>query len=203
MTFKCQIKSIYASLYVDRTSLIVQSVKNLPAMQETQVRFLGQGRSFGEGNGNPLQYSCLGNPTDREAWRAIVHGVSRIQYHLATKQQIKKIKMWYYSCRTLCNPVDRSLCPENSPGRNTGMGCHFLLQGIFPTQGWSLGLLHCRQMLYHLSHQGNPYQCQININWDIIPKVNVQSGETGTFLSSLVECKAILESTRADWNQAV
>ena len=40
MTFKCQIKSIYASLYVDRTSLIVQSVKNLPAMQETQVQFL-------------------------------------------------------------------------------------------------------------------------------------------------------------------
>ena len=34
-------------------------------------------------------------------------------------------------------------------------GCHFLLQGIFPTQGLSPGLLHCRQMLYHLSHQGS------------------------------------------------
>ena len=34
-------------------------------------------------------------------------------------------------------------------------GCHFLLQGIFPTQGLNPGLLHCRQMLYHLSHQGN------------------------------------------------
>ena len=40
MTFKCQFKSIYASLYVDRASLIVQLVKNLPAMQETQVQFL-------------------------------------------------------------------------------------------------------------------------------------------------------------------
>ena len=40
--------------------------------------------------------------------------------------------------------------------QNTGVGCHFLLQRIFPTQGSNLGLLHCRQMLYHLSHQGIP-----------------------------------------------
>ena len=39
---------------------------------------------------------------------------------------------------------------------NTGVGCHSLLQGIFPTQGSNLGLLHCRQILYHLSHQGSP-----------------------------------------------
>ena len=38
------------------------------------------------------------------------------------------------------------------------MGCHFLLQGIFLTQGLNLGLLHRRQVLYHLSHQGNPMQ---------------------------------------------
>ena len=37
------------------------------------------------------------------------------------------------------------------------MGGHFLLQGIFPTQGSNLGLLHCRQILYHLSHQGSPF----------------------------------------------
>ena len=36
------------------------------------------------------------------------------------------------------------------------MGCHFLLQGIFPTQGSNLGFLHFRQSLYHLSHQGKP-----------------------------------------------
>ena len=36
------------------------------------------------------------------------------------------------------------------------MGCHSLLQGIFPTQGWNPGLLHCRRTLYHLSHQGSP-----------------------------------------------
>ena len=44
----------------------------------------------------------------------------------------------------------------DSPGKNTGVGCHFLLQGIFLTQESNLGLLHCRQTLYHLSHQGSP-----------------------------------------------
>ena len=40
---------------------------------------------IGEGNGNPLQYSCLGNPTDRKAWWATVHGVARFKYGLVTK----------------------------------------------------------------------------------------------------------------------
>ena len=47
----------------------------------------------------------------------------------------------------------RLLCPRNSPGKNTGVGCHFLLQGIFLTQGSSLDLLLCRQIFYHQSHQ--------------------------------------------------
>ena len=62
-----------------RAPLMAQRVKNALAMQETQetqVRFPGQERSPGEGNGNSLQYSCLGNPTDRGAWRATVHGVT-------------------------------------------------------------------------------------------------------------------------------
>ena len=60
------------------------------------------------------------------------------------------------SCLTLCNPMDCSL-PDtsvhgDSPGKNTGVDCHALLQGIFPTQGSSPGLLHGRQILYRLSH---------------------------------------------------
>ena len=43
----------------------------------------------------------------------------------------------------------------NSPGQNTGVGCHSLLHGIFPTQGSNPGLLHCRQILYCVSHQGS------------------------------------------------
>ena len=55
---------------------MAQMVKNLPAMQEIQVSFPGLGRSPGEGNGSPLQYSCLENSTARGAWRATVHGVT-------------------------------------------------------------------------------------------------------------------------------
>ena len=58
-------------------SLVAQIVKSLPAMQETWVRSLGWEDSLGEGNGNPLQYPSLGNPTDRGAWWAIVHGVAK------------------------------------------------------------------------------------------------------------------------------
>ena len=47
--------------------------------------------------------------------------------------------------------------PWNSPGQNTGVGCHSLLQGIFPTQGLNPGLPHCRQILYQLSHQGSRF----------------------------------------------
>ena len=50
----------------------------------------------------------------------------------------------------------RLLCPWDSPGQNTGVGSHSLLQGIFPTQGLNPHLLRCRQILHHLSHQGSP-----------------------------------------------
>ena len=46
-------------------------------------------------------------------------------------------------------------CPQNFPGKNTRVGCHSLLQGIFPIQGSNPRLLHCRQILYCLSHQGS------------------------------------------------
>ena len=58
-----------------------------------------------------------------------------------------------------CDPwtvAARALCPCDSPGKNTGVGCHSLLQGLFPTQELNPGLLHCRQLLYHLNHQGSP-----------------------------------------------
>ena len=45
----------------------------------------------------------------------------------------------------------RLLCPWKSPDQNIGVGCHSYLEGIFPIQGSNLGLLHCRQILYHLN----------------------------------------------------
>ena len=58
-------------------------VKNLPAMQETRVRSLGLEDSLGEGNGNPLQYSCWENPMDRGAWQATAQGVAKSQTRLS------------------------------------------------------------------------------------------------------------------------
>ena len=61
-----------------------------------------------------------------------------------------------FSCSVVSNSVRpyglwpaRLLCPWNFPGKNTGVSCHFLLQGIFPTQGSNPLLLNCRQILYH------------------------------------------------------
>jgi len=53
-------------------------------------------------------------------------------------------------------------CPPvhgDSPGKNTGVGCHPLFYEIFSTQGSNPGFLHCRQFFYHLSHQGSPKRC--------------------------------------------
>ena len=77
--------------------------------------------------------------------------------HTTPKQPIKRVKVLVAQlCPTLCNPVDCSpaslLCPWDTQGKE--MGCYFLLLGIFLTQGLNAGLLHCRQILYHLSHQG-------------------------------------------------
>ena len=68
-------------------SLIAHLVKNLPAMQKTWVRFPGLGRSPGEGNGNPLHYSCLEIPMDRGAWQATVSGHARVRHDLVTNYQ--------------------------------------------------------------------------------------------------------------------
>ena len=66
----------------------VSVVKNSPASTGDSGSIPGSRRSPGEGNGNPLQYSSPGNPMDRGAWRATVHGVARVRHDLATKQQI-------------------------------------------------------------------------------------------------------------------
>ena len=57
--------------------------KNLPANAGDVGLIPGLGRSPEEGNGNRLQYSCLGNPMDRETYRAVVHGVTKSQTHLS------------------------------------------------------------------------------------------------------------------------
>ena len=64
------------------------------------------------------------------------------------------------SCLILCDPMDGSQPGSSvhgdSTGKNTGVGYHVLLQGIFPTQRSNPSLLNFRRILYHLSHQGSP-----------------------------------------------
>ena len=62
---------------------------------------------------------------------------------------------------------------KNSPDKNTGVGSHSLLQGIFPTQRLNQGLLHCRPILYCLSHQGSPIYVRICIIYILIHTYNI------------------------------
>ena len=66
---------------------------------------------------------------------------------------------------TVLGPV--FLHPWDFPGKNTGVGCHFLLQEIFLTQGLNSGLPHCKQILYRLSHQGSHIKKKKNILFHI------------------------------------
>ena len=111
---------------------------------------------------------------DREAWHAVVHWVAKSWTRLSNWTELNVILVsscnifsyrWYsicsvtQSCPTLWPhglQHTRLLCPWNSPGQNTGVGSRSLLQEIFPIQWSNPGLLDCRQILYHLSHQGSP-----------------------------------------------
>ena len=64
-------------------------------------------------------------------------------------------------CLTHYDSMDCNPCPWDFPGRNIGMGSHFLLQGIFPTQGLNLCLLHWQADSLPLSHQGSPIPCSV------------------------------------------
>ena len=88
--------------------------------------------------------------------------------HIYTHIYISEVKVAQLR-PTLCDPMDCSLPGSsvhgilqesqwriNLNGKNTGVGSCLLLQGLFPTQGLNPGLPHCRQILYHLRHQGNP-----------------------------------------------
>ena len=135
----------------------------------------GLGSSPGRGHSNPLEYSCLENPMDKGACWATFHGVAtswtrlkQLSKHVQHLIQLKfdiKIRILILGCVLVAQLSDslqprglqptRFLCSWNSSGKNTGVGCLSFLQGIFPNWYQYSGLLHCRQILYHLSHQGN------------------------------------------------
>ena len=88
----------------------------------------------------------------QEMEKTYMFGIMLIE-HLETALKVKVKVLVAQLCLTLCYGL---LCPWNPLGKNTGGGCHALLQEIFPTQGSNLDLPHCRQILYHLGHQGSP-----------------------------------------------
>ena len=89
-----------------------------------------------------------------QKWHTNSHQVCKILVNINVLCLVTQLYL------TLCGPVDCSppsfSVHEDSPGKKTGVGCHSLLQGIFPTQGSNPGLSHCGWILYHLSHQGSP-----------------------------------------------
>ena len=97
----------------------------------------------------------------------------------------KQLILWAQSCQTAqthrLEPT-RLLSPWDFPGKDTGRGCHFLLQGTFPTQGSNLGLLHCRQILYlyRLSHREAHLECRPETSHSLVTHVK------GEFWSLLI-----------------
>ena len=119
-----------------------------------------------------------GNPSWKDAlilslfsWEPLIQGQSKrigSNWRFHTQICILRTQVWCVSRRKKksntfvqllqthgLSPA-RLLCPWDFSGKNTGVGCHFLLQGIFPTQESNWGLLHCRWFLYQLRHKGNP-----------------------------------------------
>ena len=83
-------------------SLVAQLVKNPPASAGDTGSIPGSERSPGEGNGNPLQYSCLGNPLDRGTWQSTGHGVAKSQRRLSdytTNHYLDFLSLSFPTCR--------------------------------------------------------------------------------------------------------
>ena len=123
------------------------------------------------------QYALLGgcaghNLEEQLRWRSGWRREESKRRNKKSNQRLRRPEMKVVkllvaqSCPTLCDPMDcsppGSSVHGDSPGKNPGVGVHAHLHRIFPTQGLNPGLPHCRQFLYHLSHQGSPKKIGIS-----------------------------------------
>ena len=145
-------------------SVVSQMVQNLSAVQETWVQSLGWKAPLEKEMATHSSILARRIPWTEEPGGLQSVGLQRVGHNWVANTYTQ----WFsrvqdevaQSCPILYDPMDSCppglLHPWDSPGKNTGVGCHFLLQGIFPTQGLDPdGDLHCRQMLYPLSYQGS------------------------------------------------
>ena len=86
--------------------------KNLPAMQETCVWSLNQGKSPGQGNSNPLQYSCWDNSTDRGVWQATVHRVTELDMTERLTLLVRELKKTSHSLKDCIRSIFPSNCAQ-------------------------------------------------------------------------------------------
>ena len=157
-----------------------------------------------EGNGTPLQYSCLENPMNGVTWWAAVHGVAKsrtrlsdftftFHFHALNKEMATHSIVLAWRIPGMAEP-GRLLSMGSHRVRHDwsdlaaaaacGVDSHSLLQGIFLTQGWNPGLLHCRQILYSLSHQGGPYDAAV--------RTKTSNGTSGLLLAKQCACRTSL-----------
>ena len=106
---------------------------------------------------------------DREAWRAAIHGVAKSRTRLSDWTELNwscvtiLSRLLLFSCSIMSSSfttpwtiAHQAACPWDLPGQSTGMGCHFLIQGIFLTQDRNLHLVPCQADSLLLSRQGSP-----------------------------------------------
>ena len=115
------------------------------------------------------------NGLELEALKELIFNLIYILLHIEILMGVcAMLCLVSQSCLTLCNLMDcsppGSSVHGDSPGKNTGVHCHALFQGIFPTQGLNLGLPHCRQILYWLSwhRELNSVLCDNLEGWDVV-----------------------------------
>ena len=132
--------------------------------QHWQRRWWGKS---GQGGRPPSHADARGSGQNKAFKKCIS---VRTFFHFFTQKHVTHVYYWLsyimlswkvtvkvaQSCPSLCDPMDYRY--RTFPGQNTGVSSCSLLQGIFPTQGSNPGFLHCRQILYYLSHQGSPWK---------------------------------------------
>ena len=100
-----------------------------------------------------MKAKMLNEWTSTRSWAWAHCNISASWWHTRRLHDSSKWKSLH--CVQLCDPMNYT-SSWNSPCKNAGVGCHAVLQGIFPTQRWNPGLPHCTQTLYQLSHKGSP-----------------------------------------------